>query len=146
MNRLILFFVMFLGINITACDSDNCGKTTYRPEIGVGYVFMYDAEGNVLHPVAGATVIVDNLYWTPGMYGADLSVAKESYITDAEGRYQVNFIERKCHTFSNGKKEMIYCNTYTFDCKNKLFFGLNVADVKNNAQNNVLLLDTIKLK
>ena len=69
MNRLILLCVIFLGINITACDSNNCRKTTYRPEVGVGFVFMYDAEGNVLHPVAGATVTVKSIYSTPGLFG-----------------------------------------------------------------------------
>ncbi len=91
-----------------------CGKTTYRKEIGVGYVFMYDTINNTSYPVAGAKIIVSNKYSESGLFGKKIYVAEESYTTDAEGYYQVRFIERGCYTYPDGKKEMVYCNTYYF--------------------------------
>jgi len=149
MKRLSLFFVIFLGINITACDSNNCGKTTYRPEVGVGYVFRYDADGNALHPIEGATITVKSIYTTPGMFGKFQELPEESFITDADGRYQVRFVERGCWTNSKGKKETIYCNLYVFYCRLLITgepFRHNDTSIKNNSQNNILLLDTIKIK
>ena len=114
----LILTITSIALIFVACG-DNCGKTTYRPEVGVGFVFRYDTINNTSYPVAGATVIVENVYWTPGMYGADLTLAEESYTTDAEGRYQVRFVERGCWTKSNGDKEVIYCNTYVFHYEKK---------------------------
>jgi len=59
----LILKIITLALICMACGG-NCRKTIYRPEIDVGYVFMYDADDNALHPVAGATVIVANRYWT----------------------------------------------------------------------------------
>jgi len=140
----LILKITALALAFVACGN-NCGKTTYRPEVGVGYVFMYDAEGNVLHPVEGATIIVANRYWTPGMFGKSFTVTEEYYTTDAEGRYQVRFVEKGCFD-----KEMVYCNSYLFYYEeiaytSSCIFGLNINDIKNTAIHNILFLDTIKL-
>ena len=120
-----------------ACG-DNCRKTTYRPEIGVGYVFKETDSGVV--PVAGATVIVKSRYWTSGMYGKNFTVTEESFITDAEGRYQARFVEKACYD-----KEMIYCNLYSFSCRDKTFFAFFKEKIEENVKDNIFLIDTIKL-
>jgi hypothetical protein len=143
----IYITILLLLFLCTACDE--CGKTTYRPELGIGYVFMYDTNNDISFPVAGATVIVENMYWTQGLFGKTRSVAEESYITDVEGRYQVRFVEKGCYTYPDGKKEMIHCNTYVFHYEKKQItgiIGLNVDSIKNYAINNIFLLDTIKIK
>jgi len=102
-----------------ACG-DNCGKTTYRPEVGVGFVFMYDADGNASYPVAGAKITVESIYKSGGgLFGKTWIVAEESFTTDAEGRYQVRFVEKGCWTDKDGDKEMVYCNLYRLYCNNE---------------------------
>jgi len=124
-----------------ACG-DNCGKTTYRPEIGVGFVFMYDSEGNALHPVAGAKVTVESTWWEPGMYGADLTVAEETFTTNAEGRYQARFVERGCWTNSAGRSQMVHCNKYRFCYEGIRLYNFGYLIDK---QGNRFIIDTIKL-
>jgi len=149
----ITLTIIFCAVVFTACpqpQEPECGPTTYRPEIGIGFVFQETDSGLV--PVEGATVIVANRYWTPGMYGADLTVEDEFYITDAEGCYQVRFLEKKCYTFPAGNKRTIHCNTYLFYYEEKtptassITFGLNIDKIKNAAVGNIFLLDTIKIK
>jgi hypothetical protein len=140
-NTIILLITATIMLISQACG-DDCGKTTYRKELGIGYVFMYDTSNNVSYPVEGVTVIVDNIYDTPGLFGKNHSVAEESYTTDAEGRYQVRFIEKGCFTYPDGTKEMNYCNLYRFYCNGKKKFGFYI---ENNVQNNIITLDTIKL-
>ena len=132
-----------------ACG-DNCGKTTYRPEVGVGYVFKETDSG--LIPVAGATVTVSNMYREFGLFGKSWVISEESYTTDTEGRYQVRFVEKGCYTKHDGSKEMVHCNGYEFYYEtwinngSKRMFGFSTEKIENNAQNNILMLDTLKLK
>jgi len=142
MKKILILKIITLAFFCMACG-DNCEKTTYRPEVGVGFVFKETDSG--LIPVKGAKITVENRYWTPGMYGASLTVVEESYTTNAEGRYQVRFVERGCWTKSNGDKEMMYCNLYDFWCENKNVFGFFTKKIENFAQNNILILDTIKI-
>ena len=142
----LILKITALAFFCIACG-DNCGKTTYRPEIGVGYVFQETDSG--FYPVAGATVTVQSIYMTGGMFGKFKELPAESFITDTDGRYQVRFVERGCWTNSNGEKEMIYCNLYVFYCRLLITgepFRHNDTSIKNNSQNNILLLDTIKIK
>ena len=138
----LILKIIALAFVCMACG-DNCSKTTYRPEIGVGFVFMYDSAGNALHPVAGAKVTVKSRYWESGKGGASITVSEESYTTNAEGRYQVRFVERGCWTNSAGRSQMIYCNLYRFYCNNKYIFGY--FDIWYSAKDNVFFMDTIKL-
>ena len=130
---------------LTQGCGDDCGKTTYRPEVGVGYVFMYDTSNNTSYPIVGAAVTVDNIYWTPGLYGANYSAAKENFYTDAEGRYQVRFVYKKCIIYPDGKTEEIFCNTYKFYSLGHYIIGFGENYISKNTQNNILILDTIKL-
>ena len=137
-NLKILILLLSAFFVCVACDDCGCSDSiTYRPEIGVGYVFMYDSEGNVLHPVEGAKVTVKSIYETPGMFGKFWEVAEESCVTDAEGRYQARFAEKACY-----EKEMVYCNTYLFLCEGKYYYGIGYI---LDAQNNIKIVDTIKL-
>jgi hypothetical protein len=144
MKKILILTITIVAFINVACDE--CGKTTYRPEIGVGYVFMYDADGNVLHPVAGTTVTVNSIYSTSGLAGKTWIVAEESFITDAEGRYQVRFVERGCYTNKYDNIEMVFCNTYRIYYNNKRFLGFTEKYIYDNVQYNILFLDTIKLK
>jgi len=138
----LILTITALAFFCVACG-DNCSKTTYRPEVGVGFVFRYDTINNTSYPVAGAKITVESKYWEPGMYGADLTVAEETFTTNAEGRYQVRFVERGCWTNSAGRSQMVYCNAYDIYCNNKYIIGyLGI----HNAQNNIKKIDTIKLK
>ncbi|MCL2311723.1 MAG: carboxypeptidase-like regulatory domain-containing protein [Firmicutes bacterium] len=144
----LILKIIALAFVCMACG-DNCGKTTYRPEVGVGFVFMYDADGNALHPVAYAKVTVESKWWSGGgLFGKTWIVAEESFITDAEGRYQVRFVERGCYTKHDGDKEMVYCNLYEFYCNlaNGVPIRLSDVSIKNKSKDNILLLDTIKIK
>ena len=67
-------------------------------------------------------------------------MAEQSYITNAEGSSQVRFVEKGCYN-----EEEIYCNLYEYYWKNKRIFGLDPKYIEINAQNNILILDTIKL-
>ena len=132
----IILMLTIITFALTACTGceEQCDKNpTYRPEVGIGYVFRYDSTG--CYPVAGARITVDNKYWTHGMYGADYSVGKEYFYTDADGRYQVRYIEKKCITFSDGRKEMVYCNEYDIYCN-----GIYIKTTGGREN-----LDTIKL-
>jgi len=146
MNKLKLTLISIsIAIALTACSGceEPCDRNpTYRKEVGVGYVFAYDSEG-VLHPVEGANITVENKKWTPGMFGSNFSVGKEHFYTDAEGRYQVRFVEKGCFENSNGRKEMVYCNTYHFIYNGKNIYGIGYT---MEAQNNVKIIDTIKIK
>ena len=120
MKKTIILLITTIMLLTQVCkEEEKCVPTTYRPEIGIGYVFMYDTSNNVSYPVANASITVENLYWTPGMYGKNCSVAEEFYRTDADGRYQVRFIEKGCFTYYDGTKKMIYCNTYVFHYEKK---------------------------
>ena len=147
----IILMLTFIAIVLTGCmGCDNCGKTTYRPEIGVGFVFKETDSGLV--PVAGATVTVSNIYQEFGLFGKKWIVAEESYNTDIDGRYQVRFVEKGCYTKNDGSKEMVHCNGYDFYYEiwinngTKRMFGFSTEKIENNAQNNILMLDTLKLK
>ena len=63
-----------------ACD--DCGKTTYRKEVGVGYVFRYDTINNISYPVEGSTVTVESFYETYGLYGKKYSPSAEKTYTE----------------------------------------------------------------
>ena len=145
MNSKLKIVIIVIALLTQACD--NC-ETTYRKEIGVGYVFIYDTSNNISYPVVGAKVIVENMYNTSGLFGKTQIVAEQSYITDADGLYQVRFVEKGCFEKSNNDKEMVYCNTYVFHYEQKRVLGLigiSANDIENNAKNNALKLDTIKL-
>ena len=138
----LTLILIFIAIALTACSGceEPCDRNpTYRKEVGVGYVFAYDSEG-VLHPVEEATVTVDNVYRTPGLFGKHAIVAVEHYITDAEGRYQVRFVEKGCFN-----KEMVYCNTYLFSPHFENSLGVTAEGIDIRAKDNILTLDTIKL-
>jgi len=136
----LILKITALALVFMACGN-NCGKTTYRPEIGIGYVFKETDSGLV--PVAGATVTVYSVYREFGLFGKDWIVAEESFITDVEGRYQARFVEKGCYTKHDGRKEMVHCNFYRFYCGNNWYYGILQLD---NAIDNMFLLDTIKLK
>jgi hypothetical protein len=137
MKRLRNIVIILIALLTQACD--NC-NTKYRPEIGIGYVFMYDTNNNISYPVKGAKITVSNSYRAGGLKGTYKRVAFETYATDAEGRYQIRFIEKGC---SNG--EDVYCNLYGISCENKTFFGFYTEKIEINVQNNIFMLDTIKL-
>jgi len=137
MKKIKICILLLLAFLCMACD--DCGKTTYRKEIGVGYVFQETDSGLV--PVKGAKITLKNVYTELGLKGKYIIVVQESYTTDANGHYQVRFVEKGC---SNG--EEIHCNAYDFLCNNKFLFGFYTEYIKNNSQNNILLLDTIKIK
>ena len=99
---------------------------------------MYDSTD--CYPVEGAKVAVENIYRSGGLKGTFKIVAKETYTTNAEGRYQVHFVEKGCVL-----DEKIHCNLYSFYYENKWFFGFYTEYINNYAQNNILVLDTIKL-
>ena len=134
---LLLLCLLFI---CSACG-DDCSKT-YRPEIGVGYVFMYDTINNIAYPVEVAKVTVKNIYKTFGLLGKTIDLETNTYATNAEGRYQVRFVEKGCVS-----DEETYCNIYEFSCNNENVFGFGFGPkyIENNALNNVFLLDTIKL-
>ena len=136
MKKILL--ITIIALLTQACD--DCGKTTYRKEVGVGYVFMYDTNKNISYPVEGAKVSVQNIYSEQGFKGIFKRVAIETYITDAKGRYQVRFVEKGCYD-----KEEIYCNGYDLYFQSECIFRLHRSNIVNHSQNNVFILDTIKL-
>ena len=65
MKKLKKLIPLLLALLIfSACDK--CEKT-YRTEIGVGYVFMYDTINNTSSPVEGAKIFVRSEYVTFGL-------------------------------------------------------------------------------
>ena len=127
--------LLLLCVFCASCG-DDC-KTTYRPEVGIGFVFMYDTNNNTSYPVEGAKITVKNIYKTFGLLGKTIDLATNTYTTDTEGKYQVRFLEKGC---SEG--EEVYCNLYRFYYENKLFFGFYGI---TSVQDNVKKIDTIKL-
>jgi len=137
----LILTITSIALIFVACG-DNCGKTTYRPEVGVGFVFQESDSG--LIPVAGAKVTVQSIWWSGGgLGGKTWIVAEESFITDAEGRYQARFVEKGCWTDKDGNKEMVYCNTYLFHYEGKPLYNFGYLI---DEQNNRFIIDTIKLK
>jgi len=136
----LILTITVITLILTGCSGcDECaGLPTYRKEVGVGYVFKDDS------PVEGAIITVKSIYSTSGLFGKTWIVAEESFITDAEGRYQVRFVEKGCYTKHNGDKEMVYCNLYRLYCNGKRIIGFYGGYINNNSQNNILILDTIK--
>ena len=130
------------GLTTMSCKEDYDAKTYYKVA-GTGYVFMYDAVGNIMYPVQGAEIIVTAcLEGTPGLFGTASSV-KETYSTDASGKYQVRFIKRteRADTWQ-------YLINYTY-LENGSDIGwasfeniLTIDEVKNTK--NTIVFDTIK--
>ena len=62
------FLILILLSTLCVCTEgcNDCGKTTYLPTKGVGYVFMYDSTG--CYPFKGAIVTVTNAYWVGGIH------------------------------------------------------------------------------
>jgi hypothetical protein len=125
------------------CDECSNIKTTYLSTIGVGYVFMYETNNNTSYPVEGAKINVNNICKTFGLFGKSTYLAIETYTTNAEGLYQVRFLEKGCPNGKYGLDED--CNLYNFYCNGKDVFGFFVEKITINAQNNIFMLDTIKL-
>ena len=148
MKKTIILLITTIMLLTQVCkEEEKCVPTTYRPEIGIGYVFMYDSINNISYPVEGAVVIMENWDWKPGMYSKRTLVSEERYITNAEGRYQARFIEKVCTVNGRLKKE-ISCNTYVFHYEKKKITGIlgySIVDIKNDSKNGVFILDTIKL-
>ena len=137
--QMLLLLCVFCGC------ADSCGddcKTTYLPEVGIGYVFMYDTTNNTSYPVEGAKVTVDNIYRSYGLSGKIISLAINTYTTNAEGLYQVRFVEKR--TCDAGALEW-ECNRYWFVCDETRFTVFAGTIQMNNNQDNIFMLDTIKL-
>jgi len=136
-----ILLILLSNIFICAtCKENEYKDVIYYSIIGKGYVFMCDSIG--CHPKQGANVILTTCNGTGGLFGVSHPVT-ETYITDAKGYYQVRFIKSvPGGTFVPGTK-VFYTNSYHFECENQ-YFTLSVEDVKN-AQNNTVVLDTIKL-
>ena len=146
MKKIKICILLLLAFFCMACrEEEKCDEPiTYRPEIGVGYVFRETDSG--CYPVANAVVTVDNVDWRPGLGGWNRTLVTESYKTDAEGCYQVRFVKKICTVYVNGTKDYRYCNLYGFYYDNKNVFGFTEKKIDNNAQNNILILDTITIK
>ncbi len=144
MKKILFLQITILAFFCMACvyeEEQKCNEPlTYRPEIGIGYVFQETDSGLV--PVAGAKITVENVRSEGGLKGKTIYLAKKTYTTDADGCYQVKFVEKGCHN-----NTMVYCNLYRFYYENNSFrtFGFYDEYIDINAQNNILMLDTIKL-
>jgi len=137
----LILKITSIALAFVACG-DNCGKTTYRPEIGVGYVFKETDSGLV--PVKGAKITVNHIHWDVSLKGNKTkTVASATYTTNAEGQYQVRFVEKGCY---NG--EEIYCDVYKFYCNNEEVFGFGIGSkyIEIHAQDNIFKFDNITIK
>ena len=148
MKKIILILtIIILAFLCMACvEEEKCDEPiTYRPEIGIGYVFQETDSGLV--PVAGAKITVEHRYWKGGMYfggyNPNKTLATETYTTNAEGCYQMRFVEKICTIYVSGAKDEIYCNSYLFYYDNNPLYGFGY---KIDAQNNIFIIDTIKIK
>ncbi len=146
MKKIKICILLLLAFFCMACrEEEKCDEPiTYRPEIGVGYVFRETDSG--CYPVANAVVTVDNVDWRPGLGGWNRTLVTESYKTDAEGCYQVRFVKKICTVYVNGTKDYRYCNLYRFYCEGKKVPGVDKTIIDNYAINGVLILNTIKVK
>ena len=139
MKKIKICILLLLAFLCVACD--NC-ETTYRKEVGVGYVFRYDSTG--CYPVAGAKITVEHIHWDVSLKGNKTkTVASATYTTNAEGQYQVRFVEKGCY---NG--EEIYCDVYKFYCNNEEVFGFGIGSkyIEIHAQDNIFKFDNITIK
>ena len=128
----LILTITVITLILTGCSGcDECaGLPTYRKEVGVGYVFKDDS------PVEGARITVKSIYNTSGLFGKTWVVAEESYFSDADGRYEVRYVEKGCYTRPNGNKEVVYPNEHHIYC--------NGVYIKTTAGRENL--DTIKLE
>ena len=143
---LLLLCLLFV---CSACGED-CDDTTYHRTVGVGYIMVYDVDGNFEYPMQGASIIVEsNLGYNMGFFTP--SSPEETFYTDATGKFQIRFIKRtRCrdavsYTFiGTAVRDYLgysgYYSVYNFD-----YPKLSSADIKN-APNSVVLLDTLKLQ
>ena len=119
MKQIILLITASIFLSFISCDDCACSDAlTYRKEVGIGYVYKETDSGLV--PVKGAEITLKQGYWEGSLKGSkNITLASDIYITNAEGKYQVRFVEKGCFEKSNGDKEVIYCNTYVFHYEKK---------------------------
>ena len=162
MKKSVLFLSMIIsGIAFicASCEEDYDAKTYFKT-IGVGYVHMYDSEGNFLYPVKGAVVACTTRFMKPqpiqdnpptGGGGMGFSLFGfppiEVFSTDPNGKFKIRFIKRTMRRDVEGRYEIMITYSYLLDQETLQVWGrgidLSVEEVKN-APNNIIVFDTIK--
>ena len=132
--------ILFLLCLLCACE--DCDEVTYHKTIGVGYILVYDNEGN-LQPVPGGGVTVTTAIGkTGGWFSKDHP--EEYFSTDETGKFQVRFIKRAdcadATKYFYSVSANLGSNYGTFDGAH---FSLSIDDIKN-APNNVVFMGTIR--
>ena len=144
-KTIILLFTITIMLLTQACkEEEKYDDITYYDVIGEGYVFMYDTNNNISYPVESAEIIVRTKLDAPkDILGRSVTV-KESYFTDATGKYKVRFIKRtyKSNAESCWFSQLNYYNYVVF-YSSGVHWHLDIEEVKNT--NNTIVLDTIKL-
>jgi len=111
---------------------------TYYDAVGIGYVFRCDVDGNMMHPIQDAEITVTTSLENSGSGLLSISLPKETFTTDVNGKYQVRFIKRTKRR--DTVRYIINMEHYTG------YWGggsiLPINDVKN--AKHTILLDTIK--
>jgi len=135
MKRNILFLLGILLVCLS-CKEEDYDAKTYYDAVGIGYIYVYDADGITKRPAQGAEIGVRTYLEGPtGLFGSN-SFVDEIYTTNASGKYQIRFIKRT-HQRDAKKYEITMLD---YAGSGKRGFDLYVVDVKNKQ---TIVLDTI---
>ena len=135
---LLLLCLLFI---CSACE--NCDDVKYHRTVGVGYIMVYDDDGNLQPVPKGGISVRSNLGYDAGLFSP--SSPEENFTTDETGKFQVRFIKRnRCRDAKSYYLSATAGLGSNYGSSGS-YFSISLEYIKN-APNNVLLLDTIKYK
>ena len=150
----ILLLLLSLSFVCTTCErEEKYDDVSYYDTVGIGYVFIYDYRDSTWYPAHGAEITI-----ATGLKGSGSGIftppPRETFTTDATGKYQVRFIKRTHLSDASRYYFEMSCFSCIGPLKDKLTNvysyspGLETLDLSvytvRNAKNTIII-DTIKV-